>query len=537
MFISSNSVAASVAGVLAQQEDAQARIMWFDAEANMKTLSTRAGVADMVEKCKSANINTIIVDVKPLSGMTLYNSKIAPKIGSSAGKSYPADYDLLKTVLDECRKVQIPVYAAINVFSEGSKTLPGGPAHKCPDWQCVQYEIEHVLSVEGEEPIVMGKPNVALRKGEVCLYGYSSELAGKMPANTFYVRVASNGTPLQSGVASGKAKISAPEDGFLLLGSGEAGAWLREVVQSGRRFQLDSRDILARVGEIGDAHQAIFVNPLHPEARNYALSIIKELCEDYPIDGIVLDRMRYPSLYADFSDISRQEFEKSIGREVENWPRDILARTLVGYQDPVRGPLFKDWLKFRAQVMRDFLIEARGVVKSARPGARLGIYVGSWYPMYYDVGVNWGSQSNTADYEWWPEGYETTGYADQVDFMCTGCYYTHPSRKDAARVGDPEWMSVEAAAQESVNAVKDDTFVYASLYLLQYQRRPQAFAKAVAECLANSQGCMLFDLVYARNYDWWDMLKTAFPSSKKAPHDVQGLLERVRSSNRRQASK
>lgn len=68
MFISSNSVAASVAGVLAQQEDAQARIMWFDAEANMKTLSTRAGVADMVEKCKSANINTIIVDVKPLSG-------------------------------------------------------------------------------------------------------------------------------------------------------------------------------------------------------------------------------------------------------------------------------------------------------------------------------------------------------------------------------------------------------------------------------------------------------------------------------------
>lgn len=537
MFISSASVAGSVAGSLARQEGAQGRVMWFDAEANLEALSTRAGVADMIAKCKAARINTVIVDVKPLAGLVLYKSKIAPRLTSSDGKPYPRSHDMLKAVVEECRKAQIPVYAAINVFSEGSRTVPGGPARKHLDWQCVQYEAERVLSVQDGKSIVLGRPNTPLRKGQVCLYGLSSGPAGKLPRNTVYVRVESDGTAPQYGTASGEAHISAPENGYLLLGTGQAGKWLRGVAESGKPFRLDSKDALVRVGEIGDMHHAIFVNPLNPEVRSYALSIIKEICANYQVDGIVLDRMRYPNLYADFSDVSRQAFEKQLGRPVENWPRDVIVRTPAASQDPVRGPLFKDWLKFRAQVMHDFLSEARATVKSTKPNARLGIYVGSWYPMYYDVGVNWGSPSNSADYEWWPEGYETTGYADLVDFMCTGCYYANPSRKDATTAGDPEWMSVEAAAQESVHAVKDDTFVYASLYLLQYQRRPQRFVRAVNECLSNSQGCMLFDLVYARDYDWWGVLKTAFPNPAKAPHEVQGLLEKVRSSTRRQASK
>jgi len=537
MFISSVAVADSVAGSLARQQGAQGRIMWFDAEANIEALSTRAGVADMIAKCKAANINTVIVDVKPLAGLVLYKSKIAPRLTSFEGKPYPRNYDMLETVVEECRKVQMPVYAAVNVFSEGSRTVPGGPAHKHLDWQCVQYETERALKVEDGASVVLGRPNTRLRKGQICLYGLSSEPAGKLPENTFYVRVSPQGAALQYGTAIGRAHISAPENGYLLLGSGKAGKWLREIAESGKPFVLDAKDTLVRVGEIGDMHHAIFVNPSNPEVRSYALSIIKEICANYAVDGIVLDRMRYPNLYTDFSDATRQAFEKRIGHPVDSWPRDVIARSTSGAEDPIRGALFKDWLKFRAQVMHDFLTEARATVKSTRPKALLGIYVGSWYPVYFDVGVNWGSPTNAADYEWWPEGYETTGYADQVDFMCTGCYYANPNRKDANLAGDPEWMSIEAAARESVNAVKDDTFVYASLYLLQYERQPQRFIRAVNECLANSQGCMLFDLVYARDYDWWDVLKTAFPNSAKAPHEVQGLLERVRSASHGQARK
>lgn len=535
MYISSSAVAASKANLLARQERAQARIMWFDAEANIWTLSKRAGVRDMIAKCKQANINTIIIDVKPLAGLVLYKSKLAPRITSFDGKAYPRNYDMLKTVVEESHKAGIPVYASVNVFSEGSRKMLGGPAHKHPDWQCVQYELERVLRTDDATSIKLGRPNTPLRKGQICIYGLSSEIAGKLPANTFYVRVDANGAAVQSGVAYGKAHISAPEGGYLLLGTGKAAKTLRQIVESKQTIHLDTQDALIRVGDIGDMHHAIFVNPLHTDVRAHALGVIKEICANYNVDGIVLDRMRYPNLFTDFSDLSRQAFEAHIGKKVENWPGDIMKRSPYGLDDPICGPLFKDWLKFRAQVMHDFVSDARKTVKSIKPKARLGIYVGSWYPVYYDVGVNWGSPTNTANYEWWPDGYETTGYANEVDFICTGCYYANPSRKDATKLGDPEWMSVEAAAQESVNAVKDDTFVYASLYLLQYHNRPKRLVKAINECLSSSQGCMLFDLVYARDYDWWEVLKAAFPNQAKAPHQVEGLLSKLRSASGRQA--
>ena len=536
MYISSGAVAESLAGDLARQQRAQGRIMWFDAEANMWALSTREGVADTVAKCKAANINTIIVDVKPLAGLVLYNSKIAPRLTTFQGKPYPRGYDMLRTVVEEGHKAGIPVYAAMNVFSEGSRTVKGGPAHTHPDWQCVQYEIQYTLSADDVVPIGLSKPNAAFRKGQVCLYGVGSERAGKLPVNTYYVRVAADGAPIQSGTASGNAHISAPDGGYILLGSGKSAQLLKDIVEGGKSFRLSSSETLVKASEVGDMHHAIFVNPLNPEVKNYALSIIKEICSNYAVDGVVLDRMRYPNLYTDFSDATRQAFEKQLGRKVEKWPQDILTRTMSNSEGFARGPLFKDWLKFRAQVMHDFIVDARKTLKAAKADALLGIYVGSWYPAYYDVGVNWGSPSNSADYEWWPEGYETTGYADQVDFMCTGCYYANPSRKDALASGDPEWMSVEAAAQESTNAVKNDTFVYSSLYLLQYSKQPEKFLKAIEECLSNSQGCMLFDLVYARDYNWWDVLKTAFPDPAKAPHDVEGLLSKLRLTSRRQAS-
>jgi hypothetical protein len=318
-----------------------------------------------------------------------------------------------------------------------------------------------------------------------------------LPPNTVYVRVAPDGRPIHCGVATGKARISAPEGGFLLLGNGKAGEWLKEVAQNHGRFHLDGKKVLVNVSALHNAHNAVFVNPLHPEARAYALNIIEEICSNYAIDGLVLDRMRYPNFYGDFSDITRNVFENYIGHKVENWPEDIYERGAIPGEIK-QGPLYKQWIKFRAQVMRDFLAEARNVVKTAKPNAFLGIYVGSWYPLYYDVGVNWGSPGHKAGLDWWPEGYEDTGYADLVDYMCTGCYYCHPTRKEAVAAGDEEWKSVEAAADESINAVKDSTFVYGSLYLRQYQGRPWKFLEAMNKCIEATQGCMLFDLVYVR---------------------------------------
>ena len=68
------------------------------------------------------------------------------------------------------------------------------------------------------------------------------------------------------------------------------------------------------------------VNPVNDEYRTYILNILTELVKKYPaLDGVMLDRVRYDGIRADFSDLSRQKFEEYIGSKVEKFPEDILT--------------------------------------------------------------------------------------------------------------------------------------------------------------------------------------------------------------------
>src|SRR2546426_12602078 len=70
----------------------QGRIMWVDGSANIDRITTREGVNDIVARCKKARFNSIVVDVKPVIGQVLYNSKIAEHLREWKGKTYP-DFD------------------------------------------------------------------------------------------------------------------------------------------------------------------------------------------------------------------------------------------------------------------------------------------------------------------------------------------------------------------------------------------------------------------------------------------------------------
>jgi hypothetical protein len=234
---------------------------------------------------------------------------------------------------------------------------------------------------------------------------------------------------------------------------------------------------------------------------------------------------------ADFSDLSRREFEKWLKRKVERWPEDIY-RIKSPAGDIERGRYFKQWLEWRARQIRDFLADVRTALKAAKPSAALGVYVGSWYSEYYEVGVNWASSNYRPPYDWATDSYNTTGYAGLADYLCAGCYYPIATKEDARAAGSPESATVEAAAAASNDVVMDDTFVYASLYLLDYRDRPDAFARAIQAGLSSTQGIMLFDLVYVRNYDWWSLLRQVFDSPAQAPHDTKGLIERAREMRR-----
>src|SRR5439155_13181836 len=79
----------------------EGRVLWKDGTANLDRLKTREGVAEIMEKCRKARINTVIVDVKPLSGQVLYRSSLAPRMKEWKGVTFPEGYDLLQTVIEE----------------------------------------------------------------------------------------------------------------------------------------------------------------------------------------------------------------------------------------------------------------------------------------------------------------------------------------------------------------------------------------------------------------------------------------------------
>ncbi|MFC5528086.1 alpha amylase family protein [Cohnella yongneupensis] len=252
----------------------------------------------------------------------------------------------------------------------------------------------------------------------------------------------------------------------------------------------------------------IFVNPIHPEVVNHQLSILEEIVSGYDIDGIVLDRCRYPNVHADFSELSRSGFEAYIGQQVEQWPADILEPGPGGRRDEIKwGKWFPKWTEWRALNIKKFVQQARTVVKTAREDCLFGIYVGSWYPLYYQEGVNWASESYRTDLPWASADYHRSAYADELEFIMTGCYYPEVTVEEAALNERPaSWYSVEGAINMSLEAINNKIPVIASLYLHDYNRNPEQFAKAVHMCRERTHGVMLFDAIYLEMYGWWDEL-------------------------------
>src|SRR5437763_13739043 len=136
--------AQGIAQALTRQAGLEGRVLWMDATANLDRLSSRQGVAAVLDRCRTARINTVVVEVKPLSGLVLYHSRIAPRLTEWRGKRYP-DFDLLQAMVEEGHRRGLKIHAAIDVFSEGHKQVRVGPAYQRPRWQAIVYDVRREL--------------------------------------------------------------------------------------------------------------------------------------------------------------------------------------------------------------------------------------------------------------------------------------------------------------------------------------------------------------------------------------------------------
>lgn len=268
-------------------------------------------------------------------------------------------------------------------------------------------------------------------------------------------------------------------------------------------------------------------NPANPVVQEYELSIIKEIVANYNIDGIILDRVRYDAIQADFSELSKSLFENYIDAEVIRYPQDIYEWIKDDEGNPVRkdGKFFKQWIEWRASIIYDFIKKAREEVKNINPNIIYGDYTGAWYPVYFELGVNWASRNYdpSKEYEWATENYKNFGYAELLDLYTTGCYFFEVTKEEVelanietlkrseAGMGLTKeyWYSVEGSAELAMEVVMGAVPVWGGLYVEQYAGHPEQFQRAVKMCLDKTDGLMIFDIVHIINYNWWNVLEGA----------------------------
>ncbi len=544
----------------------QGRIMWIDGSANVtRTVhnasgdvvtdytTTSEGVNAIVQHCKAAHINTLVVDIKPLSGQVLYDSHVAPHMRMWKGHPVP-DFDVLAAFIKAGHAAGLQVDASINILSEGHKYFSVGLAYEHPDWQSIVYTVDRGLNADDGARLPVHSPGEPDDPAKPALLSDESTLLGEPVSGMVGLEKTDNPFGIVQGGANvgkqlnvtldannritgmldsallGDEPLAAPEEGHLLTAvRAQDRAWVSQHLHVGSQVRFDMHTAMLPITKAPSEKVSCFVNPLNPEVRKHELDMVREIVTNYDVDGLVLDRCRYSNLYNDFSDLTRNAFARWLGRTITRWPEDVFAFPQLSGEKPVQGPLYRPWLEFRAQVIRDFVADVAGIVRSVKPRIAFGTYVGSWYPSYYEVGVNWGSEYTHLRYSWFTPTYPRTGYAEFFDWISTGCYYPVATVEDARRQGLSEQATVEYAAQLSNEAVQSGALVYPGVNVPDYETKPEQLLSALAAAGKNGQGWMIFDISYIDTYNWWPYLERAYPTEAVPPTSLTELLTAARS--------
>jgi hypothetical protein len=511
----------------ARSKGLQARILWVDATANIERYNDEAKIKNLVGTIAAAGFNTIVFDIKPISGHVVYPSRIAPKLTEWKGRILPESFDPLAVFVRECKAAGVSLMVSLNAFSEGHRDFKVGPGYATPELQTVLYEPQPVLkTVFGVYPVAL-QPNVMPPSGEsLAVYQETSRIPGP-EEGLFAVTLERDGRVVDGfemgGIGRGVPTI--PRGGIAVAGRGKAAEFLRTHLRPGQAVSFDTRPAFLPISARPESQVPLMMNPHHPEVQKRAIALAKEVVANYAVDGILYDdRMRYAGMDADFSPEAQSEFEKWVGRKLV-WPDDVYKITFTPafVRGIVPGPYYDAWLTWRALTLRNFVARVRQEIKLVRFETLFGVYAGSWYGEYPVYGSNWASTATEAGFWFLTPSYQKTGYAALLDVLITGCYYPTATIYEAMSKGVGIGVTVEAAGALTNRLARDRAWSYAGIMLSQFKDNPEGLERALQAACASTQGVMVFDLSHDIG-PFWPVFRQAFGRAAKPPHKFPDVL-------------
>ena len=125
----------------------------------------------------------------------------------------------------------------------------------------------------------------------------------------------------------------------------ECHAWMVAIPLGNRKHQtsLGKQSVLKKKPTICvNYKQSYYLNPGHPETKNYLMSLVREVVENYDVDGVHFDYLRYPEHSTRFPDT--QSFRRySQGQSIAQWRKNNLSDIVRHLYEGVKA--LKPWVK------------------------------------------------------------------------------------------------------------------------------------------------------------------------------------------------
>ncbi len=131
-----------------------------------------------------------------------------------------------------------------------------------------------------------------------------------------------------------------------------------------------------------------FVNPLSPEVQAYELALVRELLSHYPVDGLMLDWIRFDNFNMDVGPGTRQAYQAATG----------VDPLTLDFSQP--GPALERWNAFRTDGLAAYVAQVRAALPAGRD---LGVYI--LPPEFVEVGQ------------------DAAKFSAQTDLLSPMCYF------------------------------------------------------------------------------------------------------------------
>jgi uncharacterized lipoprotein YddW (UPF0748 family) len=118
--------------------------------------------------------------------------------------------------------------------------------------------------------------------------------------------------------------------------------------------------------------EGVFLAPNHPEVNNYLVSVFKEIIDNYEIDGLHLDYIRYQDVDYGRNPYAIAKFIKNVGRDPNPWflemeRSNIASQRLIGNM--------KQWNNAKRKSITNLVKDIKGIIKDIRPNIILSAAV------------------------------------------------------------------------------------------------------------------------------------------------------------------